>query len=250
MRHLFERSGISRRTALIAAGGNDIINAINKYGVTTPTGVYQVATVVNQAEANTVAAVKTLWGLGARNLLFYEVPDLGLAPRFYKTSAQAWASYFALSFDQTVLDDLGFLKPYGLKEYALDAYHGLDDIHNNPAYYYSTFGIKFTDVTDPCWKGTFTGGLASGKLCSTTLSDQDQYLFWDLVHPTGTGHLLTADIAAALLPPQTLAVTAAFATSAPSVLPEPPTWAMMFLGFLGLGLAGYRTSRKTASSAV
>ena len=31
--------------------------------------------------------------------------------------------------------------------------------------------------------------------------------------------------------------------------PEPSTWAMMGLGFVGLGLAGYRTSRKTVSAA-
>jgi PEP-CTERM motif len=28
--------------------------------------------------------------------------------------------------------------------------------------------------------------------------------------------------------------------------PEPSTWAMMVLGFTGLGFAGYRSSRKTA----
>jgi unsaturated chondroitin disaccharide hydrolase len=32
-----------------------------------------------------------------------------------------------------------------------------------------------------------------------------------------------------------------------SVVPEPSTWAMMLLGFAGLGYAGYRASRKTAA---
>jgi len=31
-----------------------------------------------------------------------------------------------------------------------------------------------------------------------------------------------------------------------AVVPEPSTWAMMLLGFAGLGFAGYRSSRKTA----
>jgi hypothetical protein len=34
-----------------------------------------------------------------------------------------------------------------------------------------------------------------------------------------------------------------------SVVPEPSTWAMMLLGFAGLGIVGYRTSRKRASVA-
>jgi hypothetical protein len=34
-----------------------------------------------------------------------------------------------------------------------------------------------------------------------------------------------------------------------AVIPEPSTWAMMLLGLGGLGLAGYRTSRKARSIA-
>jgi hypothetical protein len=37
---------------------------------------------------------------------------------------------------------------------------------------------------------------------------------------------------------------AAFSLSG-SVIPEPSTWAMMLLGFAGLGFAGYRHARKT-----
>jgi hypothetical protein len=32
-----------------------------------------------------------------------------------------------------------------------------------------------------------------------------------------------------------------------ATVPEPSTWAMMLLGFAGLGFAGYRTSRRTAA---
>lgn len=31
-------------------------------------------------------------------------------------------------------------------------------------------------------------------------------------------------------------------------VPEPSTWAMMMIGFAGLGYAGYRSSRKRAAS--
>jgi hypothetical protein len=36
-------------------------------------------------------------------------------------------------------------------------------------------------------------------------------------------------------------------TPATLAIPETPTWAMMLLGFAGLGYAGYRASRKTAA---
>jgi hypothetical protein len=41
--------------------------------------------------------------------------------------------------------------------------------------------------------------------------------------------------------------TATVAAFAPSGIPEPSTWAMMLSGFFGLGLAGYRKSRRTIS---
>jgi phospholipase/lecithinase/hemolysin len=52
-------------------------------------------------------------------------------------------------------------------------------------------------------------------------------LFFDGLHPTEGGHLLAADLAYAL------------------VAPEPSTWAMMLIGFAGLGYFGLRSRRAT-----
>jgi PEP-CTERM motif len=38
-------------------------------------------------------------------------------------------------------------------------------------------------------------------------------------------------------------------TSDTLTVPEPSTWAMMLVGFAGLGFAGYRASRRTAAAA-
>jgi hypothetical protein len=64
----------------------------------------------------------------------------------------------------------------------------------------------------------------------------------------GAGDLVTIDYIEANGSPSDLVVNGPVAFAAPSV-PEPSTWAMMLLGFAGLGFAGYR-GRRTAISIV
>ena len=66
-------------------GANDIMNALSEFaaGKITLGGV---STVVTEAENITVHAIDALYLLGARNLLFYEVPNLGLTPLFAGTA--------------------------------------------------------------------------------------------------------------------------------------------------------------------
>ncbi|HEY1863213.1 MAG TPA: SGNH/GDSL hydrolase family protein [Roseiarcus sp.] len=203
----------------IDIGANDIMNALEDK---IPPSELQ--TVMMQAEANTIASVKSLVGLGARSLLFYEVPNLGLTPRFRGTALQGTASDLAASFNAVVLNGLAGFKSEGLKVFTLDTYDLLGEIEADPSH----FG--FTNVSDPCWTGSFTDP-SSGTLCSPNLADQNQYLFWDEVHPTAAGHLLTAEFAVEAL-----------------AAPEISTWAMMLVGFAGLGFAGYRRSRERATA--
>jgi phospholipase/lecithinase/hemolysin len=205
-------------------GANDIMNALEAFSEN-KISYDEVTTVVGQAEANTIDSVKSLVGLGARSLLFYEVPNLGLTPRFDDTALEMDASDLASSFNATVLKGLAGFKSDGLKVFTLDTYDLLGEIKADPL----KFG--FNDVAGPCWTGSFTDP-NSGMLCSPTQAGQDQFLFWDEVHPTAAGHLLTAEFAVEAL-----------------AAPEISTWAMMLVGFAGLGLAGYRRSQKRAITA-
>jgi phospholipase/lecithinase/hemolysin len=204
-------------------GANDIMNALEAFSEN-KISFDEVETVVGQAEANTIDSVKSLVKLGAQSLLFYEVPNLGLTPRFDGTALQGKASDLTTSFNAEVLKGLAGLKSDGLKIFTLDTYDLLDEIKADP----SEFG--FTNVTAPCWTGDFTNP-NSGTLCSPDPSDQDKFLFWDEVHPTEAGHLWAAEFAAEAL-----------------AAPEPSTWAMMLVGFAGLGFAGYRRSRKCVTA--
>lgn len=67
-----------------------------------------------------------------------------------------------------------------------------------------------------------------------------------------TSDLLFIDTNATRFIPGTLAVidsqTSDLSGYEPSAVPEPATWALMLIGFAGLGVAGYRGSRKSAAS--
>jgi outer membrane lipase/esterase len=120
----------------------------------------------------------------------------------------------------------GITRLDGLKVFTLDTYDLLGEIEADPSH----FG--FTNVSDPCWTGDFTNP-NSGMRCSMDPADQNKFLFWDEIHPTAAGHLLTAE----------------FALDALNAVPEASTWAMMLVGFAGLGFAGYRRSRQRAITA-
>ena len=185
-------------------------------------------TVVTDAANSAAAEVAQLHDKdGARNLLFYEVPNLGLTPDAMAQgpAAKAAASMLALLFNKTVLDDLAPLETGAdpLNLFALNMFDELSDVVADPSRY------RFTDVTDPCWTGNFAG--SGGTLCSTDPDKQNKFLFWDGLHPTKRGHMITADLAYAL------------------VAPEPSTWAMILIGSAGLGLAGWRAQRSRAASA-
>jgi len=161
-------------------------------------------------------------------LVLFDVPD-GVAPGItalghtVSTEATAISAYF----DQQVLLDLAPVEADGLTVFDLNTYALIDEVVNDP----TKFG--FSNVTAPCWTGAFTGYATGGSICSTLPAVQDTYLFWDGVHPTAAGHLLVAD--------------AALSAMGLSV-PEPSTWAMMLLGFAGLGYEGYRKAKSGRST--
>jgi phospholipase/lecithinase/hemolysin len=203
-------------------GANDLFAILGgQTGGLTPAQAAGAAAQVVANEAGALAAA------GAKNLVLFDVPDLGLTPEITALGpdASVAASRLTLFFDQSVLIDLAPIEAAtGLTVYDLNTYALIDDAVTHP----SEFG--FSNVTDPCWTGGFSGG--PGSLCSTDPAEQDTYLFWDHVHPTAAGHLLVADAALSAL-------------GVP--VPEPSTWAMLLVGFGGLGFAGYRARARAAA---
>ncbi|MGH7109520.1 MAG: SGNH/GDSL hydrolase family protein [Stellaceae bacterium] len=166
-----------------------------------------------QAEADTAAVIGNITtfigGLaarGARNFDVLNVPDLGLAPELTAQgpAIAAEASAFTGAFDASLAGALsGLAQSDGLDLHLIDSFALVDEAVADPA----LFGL--TNVSSAC--------LPSGSTapCATP----DQYLFWDDVHPTETGHLVLAEAA----------------------VPEPGSFALLAVG---LGMLGVVVRRR------
>jgi phospholipase/lecithinase/hemolysin len=104
----------------------------------------------------------------------------------------------------------------GLNLHVLDTYSLLDNVVENPG----TYG--FTNVTSPCLVGAVN--YAGGTPCAPTMAGQDQYLFWDDIHPTAAGHAVIAADALA------------------TAVPEAGMLSLLSLGLAGIGLVRRRNN--------
>ena len=202
-------------------GANDIGNAISAYAKNPSS--FDLSQFLMDAVGNTVGAVGALYADGARDLLYYEVPDLSLVPAF--EAGGPLGGELAMQFNEDVLAGIKQDDP-GLTVFDVPIFSAIQTIVSYPG----RFG--FTNVTSPCISGNVE---SPGTACA----DPNQYLFWDQEHPTAAGHALTAALAYDVLT----------GASDPIAAPEPSTWAMMLIGFAGLSFAFWRARRVRAASA-
>ena len=127
----------------LSIGGNDIFAVLSAFG-SGKINLTQAFAEVSQAAAEASAATDELFVLGARSLIWFDVPDLGVTPRYNTNlSIRAYASWFALQFDQDMAADLKPVEAAGLKVFDLNTYSGIDEFVVHPP---SGF-----NVTSPCW---------------------------------------------------------------------------------------------------
>jgi cholinesterase len=154
-----------------------------------------------QAQAATEAQVASLYSSGARLFELALLPSL--VPAFSDSANNLNPAIAAL------VPELRALYPdavFGLSNWGPD----YDDILTNP----SKYGI--TNTTDPC--SNFV----------TACSDPDKHFYYYVVHPSDVSHHIVGNE----LYTEVLALA--------SPVPEPTTWAMMVLGFFGVGFVAYR----------
>lgn len=190
-------------------GANDVLQAVSDIGggTLTPTSAATDLASAAQTEAN---AVNTLARDGATQFLVPLVPAVGLTPDLRTTPLASLGTALAADYNTDLLADLAAVgRADGVAITTLDVFSSLENFVASAG----TYG--YTNVTDSCYTGSYTGG-------GTACSDPNQYLFWDGLHPTETGQQLIAASALAAL------------------VPEPGTLGLLVLGLCGVGVMRWR----------
>ncbi len=178
----------------VEVGANDLTNILSKSDLT----AQQQADDVNAAVANTVSFVQQLVGLGAMTLLVMNAPDLGKTPDVTTREPQTGVGPTAIETEATQISGAynaalnsqlaAIASANGVRILGVDSYTLLNDAIANPAAY------GLTDVTSVVWNGD-NDDASSGTLAANGAAAQNQYLFFDPVHPTEAGHGAIADLA-------------------------------------------------------
>jgi phospholipase/lecithinase/hemolysin len=166
-------------------GSNDVLDVANH--VTDPG---QQQTDVSEAVQNETSFLSGLVAAGAKDLMVLNVPDLGKIP--YETeqgpTISATASALSAQYDGELAGSLQALAATGAAKVDLiDTYSLLDGVIASPG----TYG--FTNATSPVWTGNLTD--PSSGVLQASGSAQNQYVFFDAMHPTAQAHSLLADAA-------------------------------------------------------
>jgi phospholipase/lecithinase/hemolysin len=204
---------------VIMIGGNDVRNAALQ-----GTGAPAITAGVD-AE---LAAISTLSSEDAKHFLIVNVPNVGIIPEFAQDNPTlaAPATAFSQLYDKDLAVGLHALDPMlapGTTLTDFDLYDLNASILANAA------SLGFTNTTDPCYTAT-PGSAAATSECGPNGKNIDSFLYWDDIHPTA-------------------AVQKLWAEGFEAAVPEPSTWAMLLLGFVGLGFEGYRRGVRARAAA-
>lgn len=196
---------------VVEGGGNDARAALTAIGGGAPVPQTIQATATSFA-TNIATIVNELTADGAQHIVVWDTPNLGLAPAIAAGGAgpSALGSTLATDMNLALAAALN-----GDPDVSIFDIYGLGtSIALDPSAY------GFTNVTDAC-------GAVAGANCST-------YAYWDGIHPTTAADMVIAN---------------AFVDEVTGV-PEPSTWAMMLLGFMGLGFMAYRRKQNGAALSI
>lgn len=181
--YLVERGGRADPKALyfLSGGGNDFL----QQQVQNPRQA-------NDAAGRLADSVQVLQQAGARYIMVWLLPDLGLTPAINGTQGQAGASYLSSVFNQTLLQRLASIDAEIIP---LNIPLLLSETFADPG----RFGLAIgQNLVNTCFSGN---GCQESPLYGLHSANPDpsKLLFNDAIHPTEAGQRLIADYAYSLL---------------------------------------------------
>jgi len=161
-----------RTLASVMIGGNDVANNLGNPGAIAA-GISSITT-----------QLTSLYGLGVRNLLVANVPDVGATPRFQAEDAltpgaAALATATTIQWNNALSTALDALALPGASVRLLDLY----GLGRDPALL-----AGFSNTTDACFDGV------------TVCANPAEFFYWDSFHPSSTAHALIAAAAFEAVP--------------------------------------------------
>ncbi len=188
-------------------GSNDVADAFAIYAGGDPTTALAL---LAQSASDLVGVIGSLATAGARDFLIPTVPNLGLVPEVQALlpifpGAQSLAETLSQTFNGFV--DAG-LAGIGANIIRLDTFELLTALANDP----TAFDLPADlNTKDACFSG-FVG--VGGTVCD----NPENYLFWDMIHPSALTHRVLGNAARA------------------AVVPEPGLIVLMGIGLVALVL--------------
>ncbi|HYZ20974.1 MAG TPA: SGNH/GDSL hydrolase family protein [Rhodopila sp.] len=178
----------------VSVGNDDLLDILSKPSLSAA----QQAADVSASVTNEINFINSLIKGGATNLLVLNVPDLGKTPDVMTGAVNgsntpsaalvAEASQLSAQYDTALITQLAAIAKAGaINVNVVDANGLLNHAIADPA----AFGL--TNVTTPVWSGNFTDP-HSGTLAAIGAAAQNQYLYWDILHPTEAGHQALSDL--------------------------------------------------------
>jgi outer membrane lipase/esterase len=225
--YLAQNGGVASSSALylISSGGNDVTYA-NDPSNNFTTLASKEAYLMMQA-SSLVAGIQSLKTAGAQNFLIYNLYGTGLLDNFYNSTLKSDLIAAGINFTLA------------------DIQHLVSIVEGNPTAYGFTAATVMPGVPGSTTGAACVAGLGAtgwGQFCGNRTTPQPNFahlraadseqtsFFSDDQHFSDAGQRIEANFVFSLL--------------GVSAVPEPSNWAMMILGFLGIGFMAYRRTQK------
>jgi outer membrane lipase/esterase len=188
--YLTASGGVADRNALYSMwfGANDVFTQLEGLTSGALSAAQVQANVVAAANAE-VAQIARLRGAGARYILVFALPDIGVTPAFATNPATRDVTALSVGYNTTLFNSL---RASNLSVIPVDTFTLLAEVRANP----SAFG--FTNITTPACQPIGSSALTCSA-ANTPAGAATTFLYADPVHPTSGAHAIVSDFVKALI---------------------------------------------------